>query len=172
MKLLLPLLILICSTAFGQHLVTNSTDEFTGKKIKETSVENLAQPFKMGGFAYKFSFKRVNDNMYFNLRVMSLSNSVFAIKDGEVLMLKTADTVLKLSNTDYAISKKGGAGSGVFSSGSEGVSLYFPFNNEMVEMIKNKPIIKLRLYTTDGFSEQDIREAAAKKVKDALALIL
>lgn len=173
MKLLLPLFIFISSTTLGQHLITNSTDEFTGKKIKETSIENLAQPFKMSGFTYKFSFKKVNDNLYLNLRIMSLSNSVFAIKDGEVLMLKISDTVLKLSNSDYVISKKGGSGApGLSSSTCEGVSLYFPLTSESVDLLKSKPIVKIRLYTTDGFTEQEIKDVADKKVKNALALVL
>lgn len=172
MKLLLPLL-LFYSTAFAQKLVTDKTDEFTGKRVKETSIENLAQPFKMSGFAYKFTFRKVNNNLYFNLRIMSLSNSVFAVKDGEVLMLKTADTVIKLTNNEYTISKKGGsAGGGLSSAGSEGVSLYFPLNNESIELIKNKPIVKVRLYTTDGYTEQEIKSAADKRVKEALSLIL
>lgn len=172
MKSILSLLLFLCSNVFAQKLVTNKTDEFTGKKVKETSIENLAQPFKMSGFAYKFSFKMVNDALYFNLRIMSLSNSVFAIKDGEVLMLKMADTVVTLSNTEYAISKKGGAGGGLSSGYSEGVSLYFQLNKESVAIIKNKAILKVRLYTTDGYSEQEVKEAADKRVKDALALVL
>lgn len=168
MKLLLPLL-LLCSTTFAQKLITNKTDEFTGKKIKETSVENLAQP--LSGFSYRFSFKKINDNVYFNLRIMS-HGSVFAIKDGEVLLLKTADSVIKLSNTEYSISKKGGAGGGLSSGYSEGVSLYFPLNNEAIETIKSKPIVKMRLYTTDGYSEQDVKAAADKRVKQAIALVL
>lgn len=173
MKPLLPLLLLVCLNSFAQKLVTDKTDEFTGKKVKETSIENLAQPFKMSGFAYKFSFKKIDDNLYFNVRIMSLSNSMFAIKDGEVLYLKTADTVIKLSNVEYLISKRGGAGGGgLSSSASEGVSLYFPLNNESVEIIKSKPILKVRLYTTDGYTEQDVKAAADKRVKDALKLVL
>jgi hypothetical protein len=168
MKLLLPLLF-FCSTAFAQKLITDKTDEFTGKKVKETSVENLAQP--LSGIAYRFSFKKIDDNVYFNLRVIS-HGSVFAIKDGEVSMLKTADSVIKLSNTEYVISKKGGAGGGLSSSYSEGVSLYFRLNNESVELIKSKAIIKVRLYTTDGYTEQDVKASADKRVKDALALVL
>jgi hypothetical protein len=168
MKLLLPLLF-FCSIAFAQKLITDKTDEFTGKKVKETSVENLAQP--LSGIAYRFSFKKIDDNVYFNLRVIS-HGSVFAIKDGEVLMLKTADSVIKLSNTEYVISKKGGAGGGLSSSYSEGVSLYFRLNNESVELIKSKAIIKVRLYTTDGYTEQDVKASADKRVKDALALVL
>lgn len=167
MKLLLPLL-LFCSTAFAQKLITDKTDEFTGKRIKETSVENLAQP--LSGFSYRFSFKKINDNVYFNLKVIS-HGSVFAIKDGEVLMLKTADSVIKLSNTEYTISKKGGAGGGLSSSYSEGVSLYFRLDNEAIGIIKTKPIVKVRLYTTDGYTEQDVKAAADKRVKNALALV-
>jgi hypothetical protein len=173
MKPLLPLLLLLCSTAFAQKLITDKTDEFTGKKVKETSIENLAQPFKMSGYAYKFSFKKINDALFFNLRAMSLSNSVFAIKDGEVLMLKMADTVVKLSNIDYVISKRGGAGgSGLSSANSQGVSLYFPLNKESAELIKSNTILKVRLYTTEGYTEQDVKTAADKRVKDALTLVL
>lgn len=172
MKPLLPLFLLVCSTAFSQKIVTDKKDEFTSNTVKETSVENLAQPLKMSGYSYKFTFKKVNENVYLGLRIMSLSNSVFAIKDGEVLMLKTEDTVITLSNLKYEISSRGGAGSGLSSGNSQGVTLYFPLNKEAVDTIKSKSINKLRLYTTDGYSEQDIKAAADKKVKVALDLIL
>jgi hypothetical protein len=172
MKLILPILLLVCTTAFAQKLVTNKTDEFTGNSVKETSVENLAQPLKMSGYSYKFSFKKINENVYLGLRIMSLSNSVFAIKDGEVLMLKTEDTVITLSNSKYEISSRGGAGGGLSSSNSQGVTLYFSLNKDAVDTLKSKSINKLRLYTTDGYSEQDIKPAADKKVKAALNLIL
>lgn len=172
MKPLLPLFLLFCSAAFSQKIVTDKKDEFTGNSVKETSVENLAQPLKMSGYSYKFSFKKINENIYLGLRIMSLSNSVFAIKDGEVLMLKTEDTVITLSNTKYEISSRGGAGSGLSSGSSHGVTLYFPLDNEAIQTIKSKMIIKLRLYTTDGYSEQDIKAAADKKVKTAINLIL
>lgn len=173
MKLLLPLFLLICSNAFAQKLVTNKTDEFTGKKVKETSIETLAKPLKMSGFTYTFAMKKVDENLYLNLRLMSLSNSVFSIKDGSVLSLKMDnDSVINLSNPEYTISKRGGAGAGLTSGNSEGVSLYFLISNENIELLKVHKIVKVRVYTTNGYTDQDIKAAADKKVKDALKLVL
>jgi pimeloyl-CoA synthetase len=172
MKLLLPLL-LFCSTAFAQKLITDKTDEFTHHKVKETSIEILAHPFKMSGFSYDFRFKKVDEDVYLNLRIMLMSNSVFAIKDGRVLLLKMQnDSVIELKNSDYTISKRGAAGNGLSASNCEGASLYFSLSKEDIEMIKNNKIIKVRLYTTDGYTEQDVKAAADKRVKDALALVL
>lgn len=173
MKLLLPLFIIIYSTTYGQKLVTDKTDEFTGAKVKETSVENLAKPFKMSGFAYTFTFRKVDENAFMNLRLMSMSNSVFSIKDGDVLSLKlNNDSIIVLSNAEYTISKRGGAGGGLSSGNSQGVSLHFPLSNNTIDLLKTHSIVKVRIYTTDGYSEQEIKSAASKRVIDALALIL
>jgi hypothetical protein len=172
MKLLLPLL-LTCTTTFSQKLVVNKTDEFTGKSIKETSVETLAKPFKMSGFAYTFAFKKENDNLFLNLRLMSMSNSVFSIKDGNILSVKMDnDSVIVLNNQEYAISKTGGAGGGFTSGNSQGTSLYFLLSTENIETLKNRKIIKIRVNTTDGYTEQDIKASADKKVKESLRLVL
>jgi hypothetical protein len=173
MKYLLPLFILICSTTYGQKLVTDKTDEFTGARVKETSIENLAKPFKMSGFAYTFAFRKIDDKIYFNLRLMSMSNSVFSIKDGEILSLKLDnDSIINLSNGEYAISKRGGAGSGLSSGSSQGVSLLFPLSINSIDLLKTRPIVKVRIYTTDGYSEQEIKSSASKRVIDALTLLL
>ena len=173
MKPLLPLLLLLCSTAFAQKLVTDKKDEFTGKYVKETSVEILSHPFKMSGYSYDFRFKSVDTDIYLNLKIMSISNSVFAIKDGNVLMLKMGnDSILKLSNSEYTISQQGKGASGIVGSACQGVSLYFLLSKEDIHVIKNTKIVKVRLYTTGGYSEQDVKAVADKRVKDALKLVL
>lgn len=173
MKLLLPLLLIICSNAFAQKLVTNKTDEFTGKKVKETSVETLARPLKMSGFSYDFTFKKVDEDLFFKLKIMSLSNSVFAIKDGGVFMIKMEDdSIISLSNSEYTISKTGGGSSGFSGSAVQGATLYFPVSKQYADLLKSKKIVKVRIYTTEGYSEQDVKSNADKKIKAALALIL
>lgn len=173
MKPLLPLLLLLCLNSFAQKLVTNKKDEFTGRYVKETSVEILSHPFKMSGYSYDFRFKSVDTDIYLNLKIMSISNSVFAIKDGNVLMLKMGnDSILKLSNSEYTISQSGKGASGIVGSACQGVSLYFPLSKEDIETIKNTKIVKVRLYTTDGYTEQVVKAVADKRVKDALKLVL
>lgn len=173
MKYLLLLFAVSTSAVYSQKLVTNSKDEFTGKIVKQTSVEALAAPFKMTGYRYDFSIKQVDSNCYFNLRLTSLSNSVFSIKDGDQFAIKFQDgSVVELTNTEYAISERGKGSTGLSGSMSFGVSLFMLLSKENIDALLSKKITKVRIYTTDGYSDQDIKSNADKKVKAALKLIL
>lgn len=165
-------LIAVNLPATAQKLVQNSKDEFTGNQIKETSVEKLAHPLKMNGFAYNFSVKRVNDTYFLNLRMMSLNKSVFAIREDSKLMIKLKnDSVITLFAAEFNVSGKGGAGSGLSAGNAEGTSVYYPISNEQIELILQSDISKIRVYTSDGFTEQDIKVAGGRKVKAAFSLL-
>lgn len=172
MKQILPLLILSISVN-AQKVTTDKKDQFTGLAVKETSVEQLAHPLKMNGFAYNFSTKKVDDKYYFNLRMMSLNKEVFAInKDSKLMILLKNDSVITLLAPSFVISGKGKAGSGLSAGNAEGLSIDYLISKEEIELLASSDIAKIRVYTSDGYTEQDIKETASKKVKKAFSLIL
>jgi hypothetical protein len=173
MKQFLPLLLMLSFSATAQKLTTNETDEFTRNQVKETSVEKLAHPFKMSGFAYNFSAKRINDNYYFNLRMMSLNKEVFAIRKDSKLMIRLKnDSIITLLAPSFEVSGTGKAGSGLSAGSAEGTSVYYPISRDEIDLLLSSEIVKLRVYTSEGYTEQDIKEAGSKKVKECFRLVL
>lgn len=170
--LLLIALTAIYLPATAQKLAEDEKDEFTGLQVKETSVEKLAHPFKMSGFSYNFAVKKVDDRYYFNLRMMSLNGEVFAIrKDSKFMLRLKNDSVITLLSPSFEVSGKGEAGSGLSASSAQGVSIYYPITKQEISLINASEITKIRVYTSDGFTEQDIKEAGSKKVKAAFSLL-
>jgi hypothetical protein len=159
-------------SATGQRLIVNKKDEFTGNHVKETSVEKLAHPFKMNGFAYNFSAKRVNETFFLNLHMMSLNKEVFAVRKDSRLMIRLKnDSVVTLFATEFDISGRGKAGSGLSSGNAEGASIYYPISADQIKDITESDIVKIRVYTTDGFTEQGIKKNGSEKVKKAFNLL-
>jgi hypothetical protein len=172
MKQIIPLLLLSLSVQ-AQKVTTDKKDEFTGTEVKETSVEKLAHPVKMSGFAYNFSTKKINGQYFLNLRMMSLNKQVFAIrKDSKLMLLLKNDSIITLLAPEFEVSGKGKAGSGLSAQNAEGLRMNYPISEEEIAMILRSDIHKIRVYTSDGYTEQEIKEAGSEKVKKAFGLLL
>jgi hypothetical protein len=172
MKHFIPLLFLSLSV-HAQKVITDKKDEFTGNIVRETSVEKLAHPVKMSGFAYNFSAKKVNGHYFLDLRMMSLNKQVFAIrKESKLMLLLKNDSVITLLASDFEVSGKGKAGSGLSAQNAEGLRMNYPISEEEIAMILRSDIHKIRVYTSDGYTEQEIKEAGSEKVKKAFGLLL
>lgn len=170
--LLLITLVATSLSVTGQKLLEDKKDEFTGLQVKETSVEKLAHPLKMSGFAYNFAVRKVDAHYYFNLRMMSLNGEVFAIRKDSKFMLKLKnDSVITLLAPSFEVSGKGEAGSGLSAGNAQGVSIYYPITKDEISLIHASEIVKIRVYTSGGFTDQDIKEAGSKKIKAAFTLL-
>jgi hypothetical protein len=170
MKLLIPLL-LISVSSFAQKLTENKRDDFTNKGIKQTSVEKLARSSKMSGFSYDFSIRKVDSTYLFNVRMMSFGVYSIAKYDKFLIKLKN-DSIITLYNPEYEISGRGRGSSGLSGSNTQGTSIYYPITVDQINQILQSDITKIRVYTTEGYSEEDVKESASDKVKAAFKLVL
>lgn len=175
MKKVVILLVVSFSTilCFCQKLERNEVDEFTGHKVKETSWEVFAShtPLDLSKtFGGQFRICRVNDSYFFDLR-LSLS-PVFSVDKGQVLMFKLDNNdVVQFPCTEYKISKKGGGVSGVKWSGTEGLYVTYIIDKEQLDLIKDYKSVKVRVYTSKGYAECDIKDSDAQKIIKALKLV-
>lgn len=153
---------------FGQTLKEDKVDEFTNQKIKRTSWETLNQTM---AFAAYFRISRINDQDYFDLKLM-IGVSVFSIEKDQEIMLKLSNgEIVKLPNCKYAITCKGCGANGLAGSSSEGIQVSYLLNKENFEKIKNSPVAKIRIYTNDGYVEEECKEKYASKILKAINLI-
>ncbi|MDJ1505206.1 hypothetical protein [Xanthocytophaga agilis] len=156
------------SLAFSQTLEENKVDEFTNNKVKRTSWEALNMTMK---FTTYFRISRINDQDYFDLKMMK-GAGVFSIdKDQEIMFKLSNGEFVKLPNLRYTVTCTGCGAKGLAGSTGQGIEVSYPINKEQFEQLKNNIVVRDRIYTTDGYVEDDTKEKNAKKISEALKLI-
>ena len=157
------------SFTYGQKLEVNKVDDFTNNTVKRTSWERITMNM---GFTSYFRFSQINANNYFDLKLMLASGSVFAIDKNQKIMFKLDNgELVTLHNLEYVITCRGCGAKGYIGSDAQGIKTSYPIDKEQFEKIMNNTVVKIRIYTTDGYIENDIKEKNAKKISNALKLI-
>ena len=166
------ILILLFTTGvnytFGQKLVKNEVDEFTGKIVKETSWETLNKKSELYSYV---RFRKVDSTTYFVFKMM-IGNTVYSVDKGEVLYLKFTDNeIVKLSNSEYQLTTYGGGATGLAGSKMLGVELTCIINKETLLKLEEKTLVKVRVYTSDGYVEAEVKDKQAENFKELAKLI-
>lgn len=171
MKQFFIVISIIPSICFGQKLEENKIDEFTKAYVKKTSWETL-NPFGFSNKLYAFTRIRKIDSTYFlDFKVTLRSGSVFSISQGDELMIKTSDSIIVLSNLKYQISCTGCGVKGFTGSGLEGIEVMYEIPASDVFYLLNNKIKKIRVYTSDGYVEDDIKDKNAEMFVRQLKLV-
>lgn len=169
LKLVVLIFLSAISGTWAQKLEENKKDEFTNNVVKRTSWEPLKQTMKD---YYFFRITKINEVTYFDFKMMVIGGKVFSINKGQELMFKLSnDEIVKLSNLEYTISCKGCGAKGLSGSEAEGIQVSYIIEESLLEKLKSGLVVKLRVYTTDGYREEDIKEKNAATIKAALTLV-
>lgn len=168
---LLLTLSLVTSLCFSQKLKENEIDEFTGKKKMVTSWENLC----LNGKDYAFA-KVQNYDGYILLHIKHMPSwggtKPYSIDEGDKLMLMLDDgTVVTLYSPEMVFSAIGAGATGLTGSAVEGIYPTYPVNNEDVETLKSQPLKKVRMYTTNGYIEVELKGGKKEMIKNMLELV-
>ncbi len=168
MKEILFIIFCVPCFCFGQKLEENKVDEFTKAFVKRTSWETI-------NFSNNFlAYSRISkiDNIYYLDVKVTLSDAVFSIEKDDKLMIKTVtDSIITIFNLKYQISCTGCGAKGLIGSGLEGIEVSYPIPSEMVLYLLTNKIKALRLYTTDGYVEHDIKDKNAQTFIKQLKLV-
>ena len=169
-KLLLSILLIgILLPIMAQELEENEVDEFTGSAIKRTSWETLNMTMK---FTAYFRISKINENLYFDLKLMIGGGEVFSIDEGDQFMLKLEnDEIVKLSNLEFTITCTGCGARGISGSAAQGIQVTYPITPEQFNMLKNNTVSKIRIYTSDGYIENEFKLKYYSKLLNALMLV-
>lgn len=169
----LVLMIILYSISFliySQEIEVDEIDEFTGNEVKRTTWETLNADMK---FTAYFRISKINDNTYFDLKMMMVDGSVFSIdKDQEIMFKLENDEVVKLPNLQYEITCKGCGAIGFGGSAAQGIHVSYPINKEDAQRLISFNITKIRIYTNQGYFEKEPKEKNVKKISNALKLLI
>lgn len=153
----------------AQTLKENKVDEFTKNTVKRTSWEPIS---KMGKIYAHARASKINDNIYLDIRSLFPAVDVFAVKEGEAVMIKLkTDSIITLTNPKAQVSCKGCGSVNIIGSDGYGVELNLLLNKEQIESLTKNKATKVRIYTTDGFVESDIKEKFQENIGKVLKLI-
>lgn len=142
-------------------------DDMTGSIEKITNWCTLSAK----RYTYYCRFSKINNALHFELKFGA--NQVFAVNEGNVLLIKYGnDSVKYFNNEKYTISRRGGGAINLMSSGLEGIHLYFHINKDELEWFTKNKIIKIRINTTEGYIDVDIVDSKANKVIEQANIML
>lgn len=170
-KVILVMLIgIIGLTASSQNCKykRNEIDEFTGNtilttKTKTTTINGMGFGTSSGVIGHK-----VNDTRY--LKLVISSPSIFSIKDGALLMLKTSKgEIINIPFNDYVVAE------GVYIDNLNmtmwTAKPYLVLSDEIYTKLVEAEIVKIRWYTTDGYFEDDVKKKHKNNISDVLKCI-
>lgn len=135
-------------------------DEFTKNTILQTKSETLSKSFNT---YTSVSCKKVNDLKY--LVIFIENTKLFSVDESkEVMLLTSGDEVIKFNFSQYDISNR------KYNS-TTGLTTYtitqsLVLSDENFEKLKKSNISKIRIQTTDGNIDSDVKEKWWKKVSE------
>ncbi len=155
---------------FAQKLKENKIDDFTNASVKRTSWEMINYSGK--SFVAYAKITKIDHLFYLNLKIILSNDEVFSIDKEDELMIKTvADSIVTLYNLKYAISCTGCGSTGLLGSNVQGTEVSYKIPVEIVSYLLNNKIKKIRIYTTDGYVEDEIKDKHAETFIKLLKLV-
>jgi hypothetical protein len=167
---LLCSILLIGSSNFlhGQKLSENEVDEFTGNTVMRTSWETLYASLK---FTSYYRVSKINNDYYLDLKIV-MNGAVFSIDEGAELMIKLKTSeIISLSNLEFKVTCLGCGAKGLAYSSAQGIQVSYKLSKSQIDELKKGIGTKLRIYTSKGYLEGNIKARNYKKFKNALGLI-
>lgn len=159
--------ILFTNDLISQEIVEDKIDEFTNNSVKRTSWEKLVWEMDLTVY-YRIS--KINEIVLIELKASN--RSVFSIAKDQELMLKLVNgEIIKLLNVEYVLTCTGCGAIGLNGSGAEGIHATYMLDKETIDKIKVSQIEKIRIYTSKGYFEKELKEKFAKSIISSISLI-
>ena len=147
----------------------NEVDKFTNKTIVETKEDAFVISGMGLGFSVGYSLYKSDNNKYLKLRLTD-SGSLFAIREGNEIMFKLENgNVINLKFIESQIADSS-YNSGLKATFHKIITLV-PITNEEIDQFKNNKLTDIRIYTTDGYVDKEVKEKRAKIFQELLKCI-
>lgn len=162
------ILLLFPFSITAQTLKEDKVDEFTKKSVKRTSWETVCGK---GSFYTYAQSSKINDNRFLTFRIMS-NAKVYVVNEGDELMLKLAnDSIVSLKVLKRAISCRGCGSIGIIGSAADGIEVVFDLKEEIYTYLLLNKVAKMRLQTSSGYIEAELKDKHAEMLIRVLELI-
>lgn len=160
--------LLFSINALGQKIVEDKVDDFTGDSILKTSWETINMSNKFTAYC---RISKINKDFFFDLKLM-IGGTVFSIDEKQNLMFKLDnDEIITLSNLKYSITCNGCGAKGIIGSQIQGIMVSYPINKEKIIKLKKYNTLKIRIYTNDGYVENELKSKHSKRIKKTMSLL-
>lgn len=160
----------LCSTQtlFAQKLKENKVDEFTKNSVKRTSWETLTTNMQ---FTAQYRLSQINKDKLFDFKIIQ-GGKVLGMKKGEEMMLKLENgEIVTLTSLESATSCVGCGSTNIVGSAAQGISVTYSLSDEAYSKLTGNKVDKVRIYTTDGYLEKEVKDKAANTLQTTLSLI-
>ena len=167
-RILLMLFTLFTISGTAQKVSEDYVDEFTKNHIKRTDWETLT--FEMKAVTH-YQLCKIDNQYFIQLKIM-LGDVFFSINKDDELMLKLAnDEIVTLKNIKYTTTCVGCGSTGFNGSQSQGICVAYNIDNEQYLLLKQNSVSKIRIYTSKGFIDLEIKNKKADILQKVLKLI-
>ena len=165
----LTLLLLLSFGTHAQELKEDRVDDFTKTSVKRTSWELAIQTTKL---QVALRASKLDSLVYLNVRMLRWPDKVFAISEGaDIMFLMDNDSVVTVQNLKMAISCKGCGARGLNGSGIEGTETNYALDETKLRLLVKHPLKKIRVYTSAGYLEDEVKEKRADILQKLLQLL-
>jgi len=119
------------------------------------------------------SVKKIDSIRYLQVIFIRGTGSPHSVKEGASFFIKLADSsFVELKNLKAESSCRGCAYTGRFSgSQAEGSRTTYILGDKTIEILRRTPINKIRIYTSEGYSQSDIKQQKSDVLMKELILI-
>lgn len=161
MKKLLLVLISLPVMAFSQKIKKSEVDKFTKQKRIETSSELIRSGFTD---VVAVSLRAVDTTCFINLLVTNWSIGVIGSDSPIMFLLDNGETVTAMSTgiQSYKISN----------ASTKSFDHQYKISKEGLEKLAAHKLKSIRRYTTENYSDLDIKERMQDRLKDLSAVFL
>lgn len=167
--ILILLLALSPQTARAQKIEINKVDDFTGSVIIRTSWEKLAQ--SMSGTMH-LRVSKIDSYYSVDVKLMLGAGSIFSISEDSDLMFKLQDgQVITVKALEYAITGRGEGAVGFIGSQAMGIRATYNIRLKDIQTLAVFPVLKMRVYTNDGYVDFDLSEKRSMLLGKTFALL-
>jgi hypothetical protein len=153
---------------FGQTLEKDEVDEFTGRKVKHTSVEVLTKNMR---FSLFYRIMSEDNKKVVNIKMM-IGAKVFSIAEGDEIMFKMAGgQVVTLPCLAFVVTCTGCGARGFGGSTGQGINAQYFLSRENFELLRTNDLEKIRVYTSLGYAEADIAKGNAETFRRSFVIL-
>jgi len=167
---LLILLFAIPLSLPAQTISENKKDEFTGQHIKRTTYERFTSASKQRLWG-NARISQIDSLIYLEIK-LQLGGNIFGVSKGGKVMFKLKNgTILEVTSLSDELSTIGGGAVDMLGSKNPGLHMQCLLTDTAITLLKSSVPTKMRVYTTDGYAEADIKESFGEKISKMVTLI-